>query len=150
MQALLAQEANFEEGFLLSNVDTAQTICSAINSRDWEALQNCFAEACMFTDGRGTEHVGAEVVVTRWAKTWVEMFTDLKISQDNYYDAGETVTIEFTEKGTNDGFFGPLPPSEQPIELAVAHVLHFNDESRVTFGREYFDQLSLMQQMGYA
>lgn len=104
----------------------------------------------MFTDGRGTQHVGNDPVVNRWARTWIEMFSDVRISGDNYYDAGETVTIEFTEKGTNDGFFGPLPPSEQPIELDVVHVLHFNDESQVTFGREYFDQLTLMQQLGYA
>lgn len=104
----------------------------------------------MFTDGRGIQHVGAEQVATRWAKAWVEMFSDARIGQDNYYGAGETVTIEFVGSGTNDGFFGPLPPSELPVELAVAHVLHFNDDARVTFGREYFDQLSLMQQLGYA
>lgn len=149
--ALLTMGAKFEEGILTStNIDSAKAIVAAFNARDWDTLKAGFADACMFTDGRGSQHVGGEPVATRWGKLWVEMFSDVKISEDNYYDAGETVTIEFVERGTNDGFFGPLPPSELPINLAVAHVLHFNDEGRVTFGREYFDQLTLMQQLGYA
>jgi len=36
------------------------------------------------------------------------------------------------------------------VELPPVHILHFNDEGKVNFGRAYFDQLSLLQQLGYA
>jgi SnoaL-like polyketide cyclase len=60
------------------------------------------------------------------------------------------VVAEFTGKGSNDGYLGPLPPSGLPVELAYVHIFHFNDEGKVNFGRAYFDQLSLLQQLGYA
>jgi predicted ester cyclase len=89
-------------------------------------------------------------VVAGYAKPWVDSFSDSRIIQDIYYDAGDTVVAELIGKGTNDGYVGSLPPTGLPVELPYVHILHFNDEGKVNFGRAYFDQLNLMQQLGYA
>jgi ketosteroid isomerase-like protein len=133
-----------------TNVETARAIHTALNARDWDGLASHFAEACMFTDGHGKQLLGAPQIIERYAKPWAEMWSDGRISQDDYYDAGETVIAEFTARGTNDGYFGTLPGTGLPVELACVHVYHFNDDGKVTFGRAYFHQLSLMQQHGYA
>ncbi|MGQ0678894.1 MAG: nuclear transport factor 2 family protein [Actinomycetota bacterium] len=133
-----------------TNLETVKALYKAFNERDWAGLETCFAQACMFNDGRGKELMSAGQVVQRWAKPWVEMSSDISLTLDGYHDAGESIVAEAVHKGTNDGFFGPLPGSGQPFELPVVHILHFNDEARVTFGRVYLDQMSLMQQLGYA
>jgi SnoaL-like protein len=101
-----------------TNLETARAIHAAFNAREWGSLQACFADGCIFIDGRGHNHIGAGEVVAGYAKPWVEAFSDGQIVQDIYYDAGDTVVAEFTGK--------------------------------VNFGRAYFDQLSLLQQLGYA
>lgn len=89
-------------------------------------------------------------MVAGYAQHWAGAFSNGRVVHDIYYDAGDTVVTEFTGKGTNDGYLGSLPPTDLPVELPCVHILHFNDEGKVNFGRAYFDQLTLMQQLGYA
>ena len=57
-----------------------------------------------------------------YSKPWADAFSDGKVTEARYYDAGDTVTVEFVGTGTHDGPLGPMPATGWflPIGLAVA------------------------------
>jgi steroid delta-isomerase-like uncharacterized protein len=132
------------------NVQTIKAVHDAFNDRDWDAIRRMIADECVFIDGRGTSHKGPDAFALQYAKPWADAFSDGKITDAKYYDAGNAVATEFTGRGTNDGTLGPLPPTGRRADLPYCEIYEFNAEGKIVSGRAYFDQLTLLIQLGHA
>jgi hypothetical protein len=63
-----------------------------------------------------TDHSRNLALITRdkfreWTEAWATGFTDARITNPEYIDAGDIVIAQFTAEGTNDGTFGGLKPT---------------------------------------
>jgi predicted ester cyclase len=85
-----------------------------------------------------------------WAIAWAKAFSDGKITNPRYIDAGDTVIAEFTAEGTNDGPFGSLPPTGRHMSLEFCELFNFDASGRVISGGAYYDQFTLLTQFGHA
>ena len=56
-------------------------------------------------------------------------------------------TIEFTGRGTNTGELMGMPATNKGIDVIVCDVIEVRD-GKVYREREYYDQLTMMQQLG--
>ena len=57
--------------------------------------------------------------------------------------------IEGTYAGTNTGPLGPLPPTGRAVSMPFAIVFGFDDAGKVTTYDVYYDQYTLLTQLGH-
>jgi steroid delta-isomerase-like uncharacterized protein len=137
-------------GMSSSNVKTVANVHQAFNDRDWGTMSSAIAPDCVFTDGRGVRHEGPDGFTQGYSKAWADAFSDGRITDTVYHDAGDSVVAEFVGRGTNDGSLGPMPASGRSVVLPYCEIYDFDADGKVASGRAYFDQLGMLVQLGLA
>ncbi len=84
-----------------------------------------------------------------WTEDWAKAFSDGRITNPEYIDAGDVVIAQFNGEGTNDGPFGSLKPTERRMSLQFCEVWHFDKEGQMVSGNGYYDQYTLLTQLGH-
>jgi hypothetical protein len=74
--------------------------------------------------------------------------SDIRITDPRYLDAGDEVVSLFTVTGTHDGPLGTSPATGRRFALELCELWHFDVAGRVVGGDLYYDQLSLLAQLG--
>jgi steroid delta-isomerase-like uncharacterized protein len=132
------------------NVKAVQAEHKAFNARDWDTIKGLIADDCVFVDGTGVAHKGPDGFANDYAKPWSQAFSDAKVTETKYYDAGDTVVAEFVGTGTNDGPLGPMPATNRPLSLPFCEIYHFGPDGKVIGGGSYFDSFAMLVQLGHA
>lgn len=133
-----------------SNVETIRNAHESWNKRDFTASLKSTAENVVYTDNaRGLTFNGRDKLKA-WQEGWARAFSDGRITDPKYIDAGDIVVAQFTAVGTNDGPFGSLKPTGRRISLPFCEILHFDKQGHVISGGVYYDQYSLLTQLGQA
>lgn len=76
-------------------------------------------------------------------------FPDLKVT---IVDSGIKDTILFckwTLEGTNTGVFGETAPTGKRVKIAGLSNFSFNNEGKIRYEDVYYNELQLLQQLGY-
>ena len=77
-------------------------------------------------------------------------FSDMKIHVDKYAILDQSAYVHWTFTGTNDGPYFGNPPTGKEVVSKGFSVYNMNDEGKVISEDAFFDNLTLLQQMGYA
>jgi len=131
------------------NVETYRAGHEAFNQRDFEAMTKHYADSISWTDrARGLTFRTPQEFKDDFLPGWVQASHDIRITDPRYIDAGQTVVCTFTAVGTNDGPLGPFPPTGKEFALPLCEMWHFDSSGRVVGGDLYYDQVSLLMQLG--
>jgi len=131
------------------NVENYRAGHEAFNHRRFEEMTRRYADTITWTD-----HAQGRVFTTPrefredFLPAWVEAASDIRITGPRYLEAGQSVVCTFTVVGTHDGPFGPFPATGKEFALPLCEMWHFDSEGRVVGGDLYYDQLSLLMQLG--
>lgn len=132
------------------NVETFRAAHRAFNQRDFEAVVNVMTEDVIYQDcARGVTFEGRSGF-RQFMQGWVAAFSNAEVSEPKYSDAGNTVVAEFVGRGTNDGPLGPLPKTGRSIRVPFCEIMTFNEKGQIVSGAAYYDQLSILIQLGHA
>jgi steroid delta-isomerase-like uncharacterized protein len=132
-----------------SNVETHRSGHEAFNQRDFEAMTRHYAHSIAWTDrAQGRTFRTPREFRDDFLAGWVKSSTDIRITDPHYLDAGQTVICTFTVAGTQDGPLGPFPATGREFALALCELWHFNPSGQVVGGDLYYDQVSLLTQLG--
>jgi len=132
-----------------TNVETYRAGHAAFNQRDFEAMVKDYADSINWTDrARGLTFRTPVEFKTEFLPGWVEASSDIRITEPRYIDAGQTVLSTFTVVGTHDGQLGPFPATRKEFALPLCEMWHFDSTGRVVGGDLYYDQVSLLMQLG--
>ena len=132
-----------------SNVERHRTGHEAFNRRDFEAMTAHYADHISWTDrARGLTFTTPAQFRDEFLAGWVEASSDIRIADPGYRDAGGASVATFTVTGTHDGPLGPFPATGRPFTLALCELWHFDPDGRVVGGDLYYDQVSLLTQVG--
>ena len=132
------------------NVETFRAAHQAFNKRDFEAVVNAMTEDVVYHDrARGVTFEGRSGF-RQFMQGWVAAFSNAEVSEPKYSDAGNTVIAEFVARGTNDGHLGPLPKTGRTMSVPFCEIMTFNEKGQIASGAAYYDQLSIMIQLGHA
>jgi steroid delta-isomerase-like uncharacterized protein len=131
------------------NVQTHRDAHEAWNEREFDAVTEKMASSITYID-----HARGLTIRTRddfkeWIQEWAQMFSNGKIVDPKYTDAGNTVIARMTGRGTNDGPFGPFPATGREVRFDICEILEFDDQGRIVGGDVYYDQLSILTQLGH-
>lgn len=76
-------------------------------------------------------------------------FPDLEIQSSNMLADGSEIYMSWTITGTNTGRFGELPATGKKVQISGISRMEFDDEGKIVAEEVYYNELSLLQQMGH-
>jgi steroid delta-isomerase-like uncharacterized protein len=131
------------------NVETYRVGHEAFNGRDFMAMTRQYADNISWTDhAQGRTFRTPQEFRDEFLAGWVRASSDSRIADARYFDAGETVVAQFTVRGKHDGALGPLAATGKNFALPICEMWHFDSSGRVVGGDMYYDQVTLLTQLG--
>jgi steroid delta-isomerase-like uncharacterized protein len=121
----------------------------AFNDRAFDAMTKEYADHIAWTDhAQGRTFRTTQEFKDDFLPGWVRASSDIRITDPRYLDAGTAAVCMFTVAGTHDGPLGPFPATGRQFVLALCELWHFDPSGRVIGGDLYYDQASLLTQLG--
>lgn len=133
----------------MSNVDSHRRSADMFNSRDWDGFAADLAENCELVDQARDVTVKGRQEYLEFEKSWVAAFSDGRITSTRFVDAGSATVMLFTGAGRNDGPFGPFPATGRDVSSPFCEVREYDADGKVVRTELYYDQLSLLVQLGH-
>lgn len=132
------------------NVRTVLGVYEAFNRRDLDTAVGAWAEDGLLTEmgGAGRTMKGRDEIKDYLAQ-FIAASSDWRARDIATYDCGDTVIVQAVGGGTNDGPLGPLPATGRYASVPFCEIWHFDSEGRVVANDEYYDQFSLLVQLGH-
>ncbi len=131
------------------NIETYRAGHEAFNRRDFEAMVKEYANSIGWTDhSQGVTFRTPQEFKDQFLAGWVRAFSDARVTDARYIDAGETVVSRFTARGKHDGPLGLFPATRKEIALPICEMWHFDAAGWVVGGEIYYDQVTLLTQLG--
>lgn len=132
----------------MSNVELHEAAHRAMSDEGAEATAAFMAPDIVFNDyGNGLTMKGREEA-TIWLAGWKTAFSDARVTEATYHDAGEWTVAQFRARGINDGPLGDLPPTGREVELPCCELIRWQN-GKSQEGAFYFDTTTLMVQLGH-
>lgn len=133
------------------NVDAHRGAHAAWERRDFDAAVSRAVDAFAHTDHASGQTLSSREAFRNYIAGWAGAFSDGRISEGaSYHDGGDTSVAQLTFRGTNDGAFGPFPPTGRTVSLPACEIIRFDAEGRMISADLYYDQLSMLVQLGHA
>ncbi|HEY8555952.1 MAG TPA: nuclear transport factor 2 family protein [Actinomycetes bacterium] len=132
-----------------SNLEAYRAGHEAFNRRDFAAMTRQYADSIAWTDrAQGRTFTTPQEFRDDFLAGWVTASSDIRVTGPRYLDAGQTVVCTFTVVGTHDGPLGPFPATGKRFTLPLCELWHFDPSGLVVGGELYYDQVSLLTQVG--
>lgn len=132
----------------MASSDIHRELHELFNRRDFDAIAARFTSDAIYTDHpRGVSVKGGDEFKD-WLQGWTTAMSDARAAEGRYLDAGDTSVSMFVGRGRNDGPLGPFPASNQEISFPMCEVLSYDADGNVTGGELYYDQATILGQMG--
>lgn len=120
-----------------------------INARDADGIGALFAKDASFAEPAG-EFKGREAIVGYW-RVMFEAFPDVQVRDDLKADVGDSAMNEWSAGGTHSGPWetpeGSIPATGRRVSFRGCDIVAVRD-GLIYEHRAYYDQLSLMTQLG--
>jgi ketosteroid isomerase-like protein len=135
---------------MASSVEIHRAAHDAFNERDWERMRSLMAETIAYSDRpRGLE-LGSFDEFQCWLKELTTGMSDARVNDPDYLEAGEYSVCRFNGRGTNDGPMGPAQATTgKRTDMPFCEILRVKN-GRVTSGEIFYDQLTMLAQLGLA
>jgi steroid delta-isomerase-like uncharacterized protein len=134
---------------MTSHVDAIRASDEAFNEHDVDATVWACTEDFTYTDhAAGLTYKGVEEFKA-YLDSWFDAFPDTTIDEGQYTTAGDIVVHQSVERATNRGPLGALPATGRSMSVPFCEVWRLDSEGRIVAGDLYYDQLSLMVQLGH-
>jgi steroid delta-isomerase-like uncharacterized protein len=131
------------------NVETLRAAHESWNRRDFAGVVRNTAEGLVYTDQARSLKMKSRDKFREWTEAWAKAFSDGRITNPEYIDAGDIVVARFTAEGTNDGAFGSLQPAGRRMSLPFCEIAWFDKQGQIVSGSCYYDQHTLLTQLGH-
>jgi steroid delta-isomerase-like uncharacterized protein len=130
------------------NVETMRAAHDSWNKRNFDATVSALTPNISYVDYARGVTLKTRDEFKKFTAGWAQAFPDAQIAQATYLDAGDTVVAQFTASGTNSGPFGSFPATGHRMTLPFCEICQFDAKGQVIGGGIYYDQFSLLTQLG--
>ncbi len=133
----------------MSNVDTHRQLQELFNRRDLDAFDAQVQADLTYTDmSRGLTMKSLDDFKS-WLGEWISAFSDATVGNPVYLDGGDFTVATFQARGTNDGQLGTFAATGRRMDVPFCEIFRYNADGKVESGEIYYDQLSIMTQLGH-
>ncbi len=141
-----------EEGTKVDLNEVADNIVKAFASVDATAKANLYAEDAILITAGEQEPVRGRKAIEEYLVATYKPFSDVEIEFPTILISGNHIVLEQVVRGTNTGPLllpeGEIPPTGKKVELKLVWIAKISPDGLIEEDRTYFDNLSLMQQLG--
>lgn len=83
------------------------------------------------------------------SNVFFKAFPDLQIANTNIYIKGDHAFVNWILTGTNIGTFGEIDPTGKKVRISGISHLYFDTAGKIFQEDIYYNELDLLQQLGY-
>jgi steroid delta-isomerase-like uncharacterized protein len=131
------------------NVETFRAAHESFNRHDFDAILKTLSDNCSYVDYPRGNTINGKDKFREFLEGWKKGFSDGKIANPQYIDAGDTVIAQFKFEGTNDGAFMGMPATGKRISVPACEIARYDSNGRVVSGGAYYDQYTIGIQLGH-
>jgi predicted ester cyclase len=131
------------------NVGMLSAAHESWNKRDFAGVVSNAVKGLVYSDHGRNITLNTRDKFKEWTEGWAKAFSDGRITNPQYIDAGDIVVAQFTVEGTNDGPLGSMKPTGRKMSLPFCEICHFDKQGRMASGGCYYDQYTLLTQLGH-
>jgi len=133
----------------MTNVERHRVSHDYWNAHDFDTFAPYFEPVIDYTEHERNIHVTSVAEMKEFATSVWIAFPDLKIIDNEYFDAGGGWTVcKFNLTGTNDGPFLGRPPTGIKVTVGACEWIHWTDKGTAQGGDMYPSFLALLVQLG--
>jgi steroid delta-isomerase-like uncharacterized protein len=118
------------------------------NEKDMDAIDAYYTEN-LVRQVNGVNLASSKNELKANMQVYFTGFPDLKLNLDHMISDGSEIYMSWTITGSNTGDFGELPPTGKKIKISGITRMDFDEDGRIALEQVYYNELSLMQQMGH-
>jgi steroid delta-isomerase-like uncharacterized protein len=118
----------------------------SVNKHDLERIRELLHEGYTYLGADGVQQEGPDAGVAL-VEGYLIAFPDLRLDVTHSHMCGDASVLEVVARGTHQGELEGMPATGKSIELTICDVIEVRD-GKVYREREYFDQMTMMQQLG--
>ncbi len=131
------------------NKETVISYVSTIwNNKDVSKLEIYFADQ-FIRRVNNVEIAASMIELSTNIQVYFIGFPDLTLSIDDIVPYNDLVIMNWTISGTNTGVFGESPPTGKKIKINGISHIKFNKEGKIIYEDVFYNELLLLQQLGY-
>ncbi len=135
-----------EEKDMIAKVDAL--VNEFLNNKDPSVLSNILADNYTRTMNDVTDATNPNELVESM-KVFFTAFPDFKVTNPHRSEIHDNqLFVHWEMTGTNTGEFNGSPATGKKVKTSGLTRIHFNSKGKIDMENVYYDQLSLMQQLG--
>src|SRR5438046_9393179 len=112
------------------NVETLRAAHESWNRSDFQGIVRNAAEDLVYTDHARALTLNNRDKFREWTESWAMAFSDGRITNREYIDAGDADVARFTVKGTNDGPLNAPQPRHRRPSVPYREQAHLDQPER--------------------
>ncbi len=132
-------------------IKTARSVLEAFNDNDWDRFGSLMTPNSLYNEVGTQRRLQGVTEISQGLQSWKEAMPDVKGTVTNAFANTDRAVLEVTWEGTHTGPLagpgGTIPASGKPQVTTSAWVFEFEGD-KIKESRNYFDMLSLLQQIG--
>jgi predicted ester cyclase len=132
--------------------DVAARLTEAFNAHDERAIRELYAPDAIF-EAPGDMRLQGPNAIAEYAMSWLDAFSDARITVETEFVGGDWVAQRFVFEGTHDDTLftpaGEIPATNRRLRGRGAELLRIVD-GKIVEDQLYFDQMQLLMQLGVA
>jgi steroid delta-isomerase-like uncharacterized protein len=128
---------------------TALALFDEWEKRDYDAVMAHFASGGVVRDHPRDITLTAPGDIRAWMEAWATACPDATAGARATVSSPSGAVVEGTYAGINTGPFGPLPASGRAVSMPFAIIIGFDDDGKMTSYDVYYDQYTLLAQLGH-
>ena len=128
--------------------NTQSVIEKVWNDKDLTAIDSLFSST-LTREVNGVNLASNKKELAANLQVYFNGFPDLQINLDEMTTVGNHVYLHWTLSGTHTGTFAELPPTGKKIKIRGISRTDFDDTGKIIREKVFYNELSLLQQMGY-
>jgi steroid delta-isomerase-like uncharacterized protein len=128
----------------------ALSLFGAWEKRDFNGLVQQMADNVVVNDFPRGVVIKGPSDVKDWFAAWAEACPDSTAGVTVAAASDDTAVTQGLYAGTNTGPFGPLAATGRSVSMPFANVIRFDGNGRIVEFSAYYDQLTLLIQLGHA
>jgi steroid delta-isomerase-like uncharacterized protein len=132
-------------------IKTARSVVDAFNDNDWDRFGSLMTPNALYNEVGTQRRLQGVAEITQGLQSWKEAMPDVKGTVTNAFANTGRALLEITWEGTHTGpLAGPsgTMPASGKRQVTDSAWVFYVDGDRIKESRNYFDMLSLLQQLG--
>ncbi len=121
----------------------------AFNRKDEEAFLRPLSSNTRFIDVPTGMVLSGKEGGREFFRRWATAFPDARVTIEDVIVSGDTVVAQVTGEGTQRGPLGPFPASNKRSQTRLVNIIKLGAQGEIVEGAQYYDQLSMLQQLGH-